>query len=93
MVYIIDPGTFAAAKIQDIRRIFKRTSGINIPLRFLGFNYGDEAFYDSAFTSIGSPFIVDQYIPEVISVARMFYRLSTSSPRGVDNLGTFVTAL
>jgi hypothetical protein len=74
--------------------LFYRTSTVkDIPFEFLGFEYADDAFCDSAITRIADPFITDENnYYNVRNVARMF-GMRLGSTKTVTNLGTFVNKL
>lgn len=94
LVYVISPDTFVNHELQNIRRLFYRTSTItDVPFAFLNFEQAEDAFCDSNITRIADPFIMDENnYYNVKNVSRMF-GMGNWSSKTVTNLGSLVNKL
>lgn len=91
--YVINPETFGNIKLQDIRYAFKESVILSdIPIRFLMFKNGTEAFAYSNVSNIDQTFVSDRYISNVLDVRRMFY-VREANPKYIANLGIFINNL
>lgn len=88
-VYVISPNTFTFKTISNIRSAFKY-SGLNIPIEFLGFEYGNNAFFDSAINTLSTLFVNNSNISAIRDVSRMFYDITDSPSKTIEGLSTFI---
>ena len=91
---MISPDTFTNHELQNIRRLFYRTSTVtDVPFAFLNFEQAEDAFCDSNIIRIADPFITDENnYYNVRNVSRMF-GMGNWTAKSVTNLGALVDKL